>query len=224
MDDLTRIGIQTGTDKAYYHMFTQNYEPYFRPLRNKFINILEIGIHEGSSLRMLQSYFPNANIYAIDVNRTSVREYGPRIHTYLCDQTDAVQLHSLFGHLKFDIIIDDGSHVTSHQQRTLGILFPLLVPGGIYICEDIHTSFVPSCVDSQTTTLDLLKKKSFQSEYISSDAQALLTEHVSTVTIYNRATLPYKCWKCKQFYSLCPCGTNLQPSPYDSQTAVIVRV
>lgn len=223
MDDLTRIGISTGTDKAYYHTFTRFYEPYFQPLRNQAITILEIGIYEGASLRMLQSYFPHAEIHAIDVNPTSIRKYGDRIHTYLCSQTDGAKLKSLFGDMKFDIIIDDGSHVTSHQQFSLGMLFPLVKPGGIYICEDIHTSFVPSCVDTPTTTVELLQSKSFVSPHIPTEAQTFLSTHVSSITLYQRSTLPFKCWKCKNPPHICGCKLDFQPSPRDSQTAVLIR-
>jgi len=38
----------------------------------------------------------------------------------------------------FDIIIDDGSHASWHQQLTLRTLFPRLEKGGLYIIEDLH--------------------------------------------------------------------------------------
>jgi hypothetical protein len=40
-----------------------------------------------------------------------------------------------------DIIIDDGSHVASHQKISFETLFPLLAPGGIYVIEDMHTAY-----------------------------------------------------------------------------------
>jgi trans-aconitate methyltransferase len=223
MDDLTRIGIREGTDKSYYHTFTRFYEPYFRPLRNNPITILEIGISEGASLRMMQTYFPHAQIHAIDVNPASIRNYGDRVHTYLCSQTDLATVTTLFGDMEFDIIIDDGSHVTSHQQMSLGFLFPRLKPGGLYICEDIHTSFVQSRVDTPRTTLDLLQSKSFESPHIPSDAQSFLAAHVANIEVYQRTTLPYRCWKCKSPTHICRCGLDAHPTPRDSQTAILVR-
>ena len=36
-----------------------------------------------------------------------------------------------------DIIIDDGSHASVHQHLTLGVLFPALKPGGLFVIEDL---------------------------------------------------------------------------------------
>ena len=44
-------------------------------------------------------------------------------------------------HGPFDVIIDDGSHVPSHQKLTFQTLWPHLRPGGLYAVEDIETSF-----------------------------------------------------------------------------------
>ena len=100
----------------------------------KSINILEIGISCGNSLLMLKEFFPKATIYAIDINTDSVNlNLGDSIYKYVCDQTDYIRMQQLFSHMKFDIIIDDGSHITSHQQKSLGYLFPLLNTNGIYI-------------------------------------------------------------------------------------------
>ena len=38
----------------------------------------------------------------------------------------------------FDIIIDDGSHASYHQQLTMVSLFALLRSGGLYIIEDLN--------------------------------------------------------------------------------------
>ena len=39
-----------------------------------------------------------------------------------------------------DIILDDGLHLMRDQQQTLGALWPLVSPGGLYVVEDVHTS------------------------------------------------------------------------------------
>jgi len=42
---------------------------------------------------------------------------------------------------KLFLINDDGSHIPQHQLLTFNILFPLLEDGGVYIIEDIETSY-----------------------------------------------------------------------------------
>jgi hypothetical protein len=44
----------------------------------------------------------------------------------------------------FDFIIDDGSHENAHQIETFGILWPHLKDGGVYIVEDVQTSYWPA--------------------------------------------------------------------------------
>ena len=113
---------------------------------------------------MLADFFPRATIYAIDVNEKTVNAYyGDRIKTYLCNQIDFITFDRLFKDVRFDLIIDDGSHITSHQQQTLGYLFNnYLTSGGIYVCEDIHTSLWNKYVDTNQTTLDLFEKFNVQ--------------------------------------------------------------
>ena len=40
-----------------------------------------------------------------------------------------------------DIVLDDGSHQTKHQIESFKFLFPRMSKGGIYMVEDLHTSF-----------------------------------------------------------------------------------
>ena len=40
-----------------------------------------------------------------------------------------------------DIVLDDGSHVASHQRISFDVLFKLLSEGGLYMVEDLHTSY-----------------------------------------------------------------------------------
>ena len=39
------------------------------------------------------------------------------------------------------MIIDDGSHVPAHQLLGFKLLFPLIKPGGLYVIEDIESSY-----------------------------------------------------------------------------------
>jgi hypothetical protein len=57
-----------------------------------------------------------------------------------------------------DLIVDDGSHLTSHQIKSLELLRPKLKPGGIYILEDIHTSFMSEYMDGPVSAYVYFKE------------------------------------------------------------------
>ncbi|MDA9821055.1 hypothetical protein N9C56_00790 [Paracoccaceae bacterium] len=59
------------------------------------------------------------------------------------DQSNALELDKFVATvgIKFDVILDDGSHVPEHQILTINKLWDLVEPGGIYIIEDIKTSY-----------------------------------------------------------------------------------
>ena len=135
--------------------FLKIYENYFKNFKNQKINILEIGVHEGKSLMIWKDYFQKANIVGIDLK--SYNFNINRIFTYQGDQTDANFLLMVATKFKkFDIIIDDGSHICSHIIKTFGVLFDYLKDDGLYICEDLQTSYWPRYGGSRMN----LKKKS----------------------------------------------------------------
>lgn len=42
----------------------------------------------------------------------------------------------------FDIIIDDGGHTMQQQMLSLQLLWQAILPGGLYFCEDLETSWM----------------------------------------------------------------------------------
>lgn len=135
---LHEIGLKYGTDKSTTHNFTPAYDAYLSPLRNQSLNLLEIGISEGPSLKMWEEYFQKGQITGVDILEKSHMN-TERIRTMVINQEKEDELLSIPG--KFNIIIDDGGHTMYQQQLTLKVLFDLkLKYGGIYILEDLHTS------------------------------------------------------------------------------------
>lgn len=216
---LTQLGMKYQTDKSYFHLFTEFYEDYFQSFKDKPITILEIGILQGKSLLMLKEFFPLATIHAIDINPSSVNLKLGDIHTHLCSQDDFKTLTTLFHDIKFDIIIEDGSHMTSHQQSSLGFFFSFLNPNGIYICEDLHTSYTHSYIDTSITTLQVfetyLKTKKFKCN-IPEEQLNYLNNNISNLIIHERSMNALACYKCKkqnENHATCLyCKTNLSPS------------
>lgn len=145
---LAELATRFGSDKV-----TLGYMPLYSEYLNRaglkpenIKNVLEIGTNKGSSLRLWAEFFPNATIHGIDITRQyEIAEHlaHPRIITHLVNQGSRSELEAFIEYavrnIKFDIIIDDGSHDQSDQQLSLGMLFPILSSGGLYIIEDLIT-------------------------------------------------------------------------------------
>lgn len=141
MSDLNNIYQKYSTpegagDKGTAHSYIEIYDSYFSNNRNN-INLLEIGVNRGHSLKLWSEYFINSLIVGIDIDKDLLAFTEDGFTVFECDATNKSQLESVLGELKFNFIIDDGSHRIEDQIKTFNILFPFLKPGGIYFIEDI---------------------------------------------------------------------------------------
>ena len=140
--------------------FIQLYEKYFTGLKDLEINILEIGVENGDSLRIWREFFTNANICGIDILKKDFKINDVDIQQG--DQSDQVFLKTIVDKYKnFDIIIDDGSHQSKHIIKSFNYLFTHLNENGIYVIEDLQTSYFPRYGGSRIN----LKKKKFLYEF-----------------------------------------------------------
>lgn len=142
-DEITKDDIRQ-TDKGRgFSNFVDLYADLFEPYRLSATKVFEIGIRAGGSIRMWQEYFSKASIYGLDIHNRSVeRCKGERIKALVVDQGDPSQLQK-FGNEygKFDIGIEDGSHIWNHQIISFKTLWTYIKPGGLYVVEDILTSY-----------------------------------------------------------------------------------
>jgi hypothetical protein len=144
--ELEALAHKYGTDKGNSsHHYTETYEYFFYPIKYSGKKIFEIGIEQGASLKMWRDYFPNAVIYGIDILDTS-KLNSDTIKTFVADQGNRKNLQNFINTFggEFDIILDDGGHTMELQQISFGYLFKYVKPGGYYIIEDVHTSFMPN--------------------------------------------------------------------------------
>jgi hypothetical protein len=146
MKSLEELAEFYGTDKAISgHGYVKYYDGYFSSIRDSCKSLIEIGVQElakkkygAASLRMWEEYFPNANIYGIDIGDLTHLSNN-RVKVYQSSQVDFDALKNIFTDINLipEIIIDDGSHSPDDQQRTYEYLFDFLAPGGFYLIEDI---------------------------------------------------------------------------------------
>ncbi|WP_036566671.1 class I SAM-dependent methyltransferase [Nocardia sp. BMG51109] len=142
--------VRSGSDKWGVHQYPQHYERHFDPIRDRPLTILEIGVggyddphRGGESLRMWKRYFPRAAIFGLDiVDKTALST--PRLTVLQGDQSSATDLERVVRATgPLDIIIDDGSHISAHVITAFHTLFPALRDGGVYVVEDLQTSYWP---------------------------------------------------------------------------------
>ena len=160
MNQLTKLSKKYPSSKANFNYFDV-YDSHFLSLKNKKLNILEIGVFDGDSLRIWRDYFPNANICGFDINKKkfTIKDVDIQVG----NQVDTVFLSKLVKKYKyFDIIIDDGSHISYHIIKTFTFLFDYLSENGIYVIEDLHTSYFPRYGGSRIN----LKKKNTSMNFI----------------------------------------------------------
>jgi hypothetical protein len=123
-------------DKNGTHSYLPVYDKLFEPFRTA-CTMLEIGLATGDSLKLWDRYFENSKIVGADISIVfQPDEYRNDVTIVEADATKEAFL-GYFRHQTFDIIIDDGSHVTQDQIDTFNIMRRKMNNGGIYIIEDI---------------------------------------------------------------------------------------
>jgi len=126
-----------------WNHYFEIYDRHLHHLKNKKINILEIGISHGGSLEMWNYYFKgNVTIYAIDINPECKKFETDHVKIFIGSQEDDAFLKNIKSTIpKIDVLIDDGGHTMKQQITTFNTLFDHVTENGIYICEDLHTSY-----------------------------------------------------------------------------------
>ena len=131
------------TDPEICH-YCELYDFHFNKLKNKKLKILEIGVKDGDSLLIWKEYFKNSLIFGLEYNPEPLKDYShDKIEVFIGDQSDVEVLkHITESAGPFDIIIDDASHIMTHQQISFNYLFPqALKDTGTYVIEDLGTSY-----------------------------------------------------------------------------------
>lgn len=155
LENLTDLADRYGSDKgSVKHRYTELYHMLFHPYRMRAITFLEMGLLIGGpehgadadratsdlpSIRMWLEYFPRARIHGLDVSDFSWFEHE-RFTFHRCDMEDPAQIARAIGAIDPapDIVIDDASHASHHQQTAFLEIFPRLAPGGLYVIEDLR--------------------------------------------------------------------------------------
>ena len=126
-----------------WNHYFEIYDRHFKAFRDKEVHVVEIGVSHGGSLKMWQEYFgADAYIYGVDVNPDCVKHEEEKIKIFIGDQEDRSFLKTLVEKIpRIDILIDDGGHRMRQQINTFEVIFPHVSKNGIYLVEDLQTSY-----------------------------------------------------------------------------------
>lgn len=158
-----------------------------RPLR-----LLEIGVQNGGSLELWSKFLPaGSEIRGIDIDpRVSSLEFESKnTRVDIADATDSIRLEEILGSERFDIIIDDASHVCEKVRQSFEILFPHLSLGGHYVIEDLACSYDSNYgggLKSPGSSIEYLKHlvDCLHSDYLRADAAD--ADSVNSLSPYDR--------------------------------------
>lgn len=121
------------------HGYGKFYEKYFKKIKNKNLNIIEIGSFYGNASAALFFYFRNSNIFSADINPDMYIYNSKRIKNFYLNSSSkkSITENLLNKNMRFDIIIEDASHMLKDQIISLFMMFRMLNPGGYFIIEEI---------------------------------------------------------------------------------------
>ena len=205
INSLDKLFYHYGSDKAEIfrktkskgHGYSKFYKEKLDNLKNKKINILEIGSYAGASAAALIKYLPQSNVFCFDVNISNFEYKSKKIHVFGLDinnQNKSTKvmnrIFNQYGIKEFDIIIDDGSHNLSDIVTAIKLFFKYLKEKGLYIIEDFkYPNYYSYNKNIDHILIDevfknLETKKIFNSNILTENEQLDLMNKISKIEIY----------------------------------------
>ena len=147
---LTELADAHGTDKgSLKHNYCEHYSHLIDSLvgdsgrLTKQLTILEIGVACGASLRTWSAYLPKSKIVGIDIREEcqSLCKDVANIEILIGNATSKESLDAILPDISFDLIIDDGSHISEDINRSFELLWGKINPGGVYAVEDLACTY-----------------------------------------------------------------------------------
>tara|TARA_Y100001958_G_C21192281_1_gene520225 strand:- start:141 stop:884 length:744 start_codon:yes stop_codon:yes gene_type:complete len=183
--------------KTQGHGFSKFYIEKLQHLREKKINILEIGSFAGASAASFIKYFKNSEVFCFDINISKFKFSSKRIQVFGLDIKNEKNVYKTLKYIfekkdfkEFDLIIDDGSHNLSDIFLGLKIFLKHLKSNGFYIIEDYkHPNYYKYNKDIDEILIDTLlekisKKSTFKSKIFNESLQTDLFNSIDEVVTF----------------------------------------
>jgi hypothetical protein len=136
------------------------YHRHLQKFIGKDVHLVEVGVYSGGSLAMWKSYFGgDCRVYGVDIEPACSAYQDETTRIFIGDQADRSFWNRFKAQVpRVDILIDDGGHLPEQQIVTLEEMLPHISPGGVYLCEDVHSinnrfcGYVHGLVDALNAT------------------------------------------------------------------------
>lgn len=179
------------------HGYTNFYLKHLKDIKDKKINILELGSFAGASAAAFVKYFPNAKVFCFDINISNFKYKSRNIEVYGLDINNKITVEKTLKKIfkknrisNFDIIIDDGSHYLSDILFSINYFFKYLKTKGFFIIEDYkHPNYYKYNKNINHILVDevlnnLKNKVFFNSSIISNENQKYLMNSINQIDTY----------------------------------------
>ena len=179
--------------KIIAHGYAKIYEKYLKEHKDKNLNIIELGSFYGNASAAFYFYFKNSQIYSADINPDMYLYRSKRLKNFFTDTSSraSIEKNILSRNIKFDLIIEDASHMLKDQIISLFILFKNLKSGGFFIVEEIDfpekredMRVGQEFPDLKTILKKILNKENFNSKYINENEKNYFLENFDTIKFY----------------------------------------
>ena len=180
--------------KIIAHGYAKIYEKYLKDNKDRVLNIIELGSFYGNASAAFFFYFKNAKIYSADINPDMYLYSSERLKNFFTDTSSrsSIEKNIINKNIKFDLIIEDASHMLKDQIISLFTLFRTLNSGGLFIVEEIDFPEKREDMranqdypDLKTILKKIINKENFNSKYINENEKLFFLDNVETIKFYN---------------------------------------
>tara|TARA_E500000331_G_scaffold8140_1_gene7832 strand:+ start:611 stop:1459 length:849 start_codon:yes stop_codon:yes gene_type:complete len=175
------------------HGYSKIYERYFEKIRNDNLNVLELGSFYGNAAGAFFYYFKNSSIYSGDICPDLFRYKSQRLKNFYINTSSEISIKKdlIDNQRIFNVIIEDASHTLKDQIISLFMLFKILSPKGIFICEELDFPETRKDMNINNEYPDLkniLKaiksNRDFNSKYIKEEDKKYFLDNFNTIEIF----------------------------------------
>jgi len=175
------------------HGYSKIYERYFEKIRNANLNVLELGSFYGNAAGAFFYYFKNSSIYSGDICPDLFRYKSQRLKNFYINTSSEISIKRdlLDDQRIFNVIIEDASHTLKDQIISLFMLFKILSPKGIFICEELDfpetrkdMNINNEYPDLKNILKSIKSNRDFNSKYIKEEDKKYFLDNFNTIEIF----------------------------------------